>query len=478
MSMEATDQSRAIVKTGMIDTVTLDRLVKRYVSESHLSDSTHAAMFVAMYGDTVRYCSSWKRWLIWDGHTWRPDGRKEIYSLGLAYLRRLLAYVCRDPELKREAFDLITPLWRYESFQRRKSLIACATMERDSWVSPDELDRDPFLLNVQNGTVNLRTGELGESLQENFITKCASVDYCASASHEEWDRFLYRIMDGNVEMILYLQKAVGWALTADMSEQVLFILHGAGANGKSTFINIITEILGEYAMTSSVDTFMKKNSAGMSNDLARLRGCRFVSTSEVEAGRSLSEPLIKQVTGQDPLTARFLYGEFFEFRPSFKIFMATNHKPVLRGSDHGIWRRIRLLPFTVTIPYEERDVHLMEKLRKEKSGILNWMIEGCLLWQRERLGIPKEIRAATDAYQEEMDVTGSFFAECCEINKDDKKLMTAAKELYAVYAEWCVRNGEVPDSQTTFGGQLESLGFEKYRTSVARFWRGVGLKGV
>ena len=232
-----------------------------------------------------------------------------------------------------------------------------------------------------------------ESMKEKYITMCR-VNYEKDATCEHWKKFLHRILQGNEALIRFFQKAVGWALTGDMSEQVMFILYGSGANGKSTFINTVMEILGEYAMSTQTETFMRKNGNNLSNDIARLRGARFVTTVEAEEGRRLSEPLIKQVTGQDVMTARFLYGEYFDFLPTFKIFMATNHKPVIRGTDVGIWRRIKLIPFTETIPYEERNPDLMKILLREKAGILNWMIEGAL--QKERLGEP-EACLATEA---------------------------------------------------------------------------------
>ena len=345
-------------------------------------------------------------------------------------------------------------------------------------IAPGEFDRDPMALNVENGVLDLETGVLRTAEAGRFLTKCAGAAFASDAPHAEWDRFLDRIMGGNAALMRFLQKAAGWAMTGDMSEQVLFILHGSGANGKSTFINMIAEVLGDYAQSTQVDTFTRKSSQGIPNDLARLRGCRFLSTSEVEEGRGLSEPLVKQVTGQDPVTARFLYGEYFAFIPEFKIFMAVNHKPVLRGGDNGIWRRVRLIPFSVTIPYEERDVHLVDRLRKEKSGILNWMLEGCLLWQKERLGVSDEIRSATEAYRDAMDVTGCFLSEVCAVDAETASASVKAGMLYAAYGDWCLRNGEKADSRAVFSGRIEGMGFVKHRTSEGRFWKGIGLKKV
>jgi putative DNA primase/helicase len=235
------------------------------------------------------------------------------------------------------------------------------------------------------------------------------------------------------------------------------------------------EIMGEYSMATPTETFMKKHGDGISNDIARLRGTRFVTTVEAEEGKRMSEPLIKQVTGQDMMTARFLYGEYFDFLPTFKIFMATNHKPVIRGNDHGIWRRIKLIPFTVTIPYEERDPDLMEKLRKEHKGILNWMVEGCIRWQKERLGEPEEVRVATNEYQDEMDLIGSFLQECCIVDPTGY-LRISSGDLFRSYIAWCERNSERPYSQRMFGIHLQNMGVQKDRTNKARYWVGIALR--
>jgi len=442
--------------------------------KEQFTDLTNGELFVQEFGDRVRYCMAWKRWLIWNGNNWKSDECGEIFALAKDFLRGMFLRVARITDHQR-AVDLVKHLIKCESLRRRQSLVESASLERSVRITPTEIDQEHFLLNVANGTLDLKTGKLHEPLRERFITKYAPVRYVDDAPSEVWNFFLMRIMDGNARLITFLQKAVGWALTGDMSEQVMFILYGSGANGKSTFLNAIMEILGDYAMSSPTETFMRKHGEGISNDIARLRGTRFVTTVEAEEGKRLSEPLIKQVTGQDTMTARFLYGEYFDFMPTFKIFMATNHKPVIKGNDFGIWRRIKLIPFTVTIPYEERDPNLMDKLRAEREGILRWMVEGCLLWQKERLGEPEEIRAATDEYQEEMDVIGSFIRECCVVDKKGYLKVTSA-DLYRAYIGWCETNSERPFSQRMFGIHLQNMGFGKDRTNQTRYWVGLGVR--
>jgi len=305
-----------------------------------------------------------------------------------------------------------------------------------------------------------------------MITKIANVEYDPKADCPMWKQFVREIMGYKADLIKFVQTAAGWSLSGDISEQTMFILYGTGANGKSTFLNTIMYLLGDYALATPTETFMKKNGDNYSNDVARLRGTRFVTTTEVEQGRRLSEPLIKKITGNDEMTARFLYGEFFNFMPTFKIFMATNHKPVIKGTDHGIWRRIKLIPFNVRIPEEKQDKHLEQKLWEEASGILNWLLEGIAVWQRERLIPPKAVSFATDEYREEMDVIGNFIKEKC-VQKENASI--TIKRLYKAYSDWCEGNHEHPVSERFLTLRLKEMGFVQDRTATERFWTGVTI---
>jgi putative DNA primase/helicase len=288
-----------------------------------------------------------------------------------------------------------------------------------------------------------------------------------------WKQFIREIMNCNAELVQFLQIAAGWALTGDTSEQTMFILFGSGANGKSTFLNTLMKLLGDYAVATPTETFMKRNNDQISNDIARLRGARLVTTTEAEQGKRLSEPLIKQITGNDALTARFLYGEYFDYVPTFKVFMATNHKPLIKGTDHGIWRRIKLIPFTTTITPDKQDKHLEEKLLAEGPGILNWLIEGVQTWTEKGLIAPADISRATEEYRSEMDVLGNFIKERCI---QSSGVMIQARELFRAYQEWCEENNERACSERFLGLRLKELGLERYRTSEARFWKGITLK--
>jgi putative DNA primase/helicase len=232
-------------------------------------------------------------------------------------------------------------------------------------------------------------------------------------------------------------------------------------------------LLGDYASATPTQTFMKKTGDQMTNDLARLRGTRFVTTTETDQGRRLSEPLIKQITGNDRITARFLYGEYFNFIPTFKIWMATNHKPVIKGTDHGIWRRIKLIPFTTRIEEENQDKHLEQKLIQEGSGILNWLLEGARRWSKEGLKAPRIVINATDEYRAEMDVIGDFIRERCE---QKPGIYIRARELFKCYQDWCDENNERACSERFFGLRLKEIGVEQKRSNDGRYWQGIALK--
>jgi putative DNA primase/helicase len=264
---------------------------------------------------------------------------------------------------------------------------------------PDVFDNDPYLLNVNNGTIDLKKGILKPHDPTDLITKLVPVDYDLNAEMPLAKEWLLEVMDGNQEMVSFLKRAVGYSLTGDTREQILLICYGVGANGKSTFFGLIQELLADYATATSTSTLMVKRTESIPCDVAMLKGARFVAAAEAEAGQHIAESLVKQLTGGDVITARYLHSNPFTFKPTFKIWMAVNHKPVIRGTDVGIWRRIRLIPFTVVFPDHKQDKTLPEKLREELRGLLAWAIAGCLEWQKSGLGVPDEITKATGDYR-------------------------------------------------------------------------------
>jgi putative DNA primase/helicase len=437
------------------------------------TDATNAGRLLREHKRDIRYNAAWKKWLVWNGTHWIVDeGGALIHEKGLETVRNIYDELSKTNDY-RERIEIEKYAMLSESVRRRKAFVEAASWIKELNITSDMLDPNPWLLNVRNGTVNVLTGEFTAHRQEDMITKIANVDYDPAADCPLWKQFIREIMDYNTDIINFVQTASGWAVTGDTREQTMFILFGSGANGKTTFLNTILSILGDYATATPTETFMRKTGDQITNDIARLRGTRFVTTTEAEQGRRLSEPLIKKITGNDQMTARFLYGEYFNFTPGFKIFMATNHKPVIKGTDHGIWRRIKLIPFTTRIPEEKQDKRLEEKLKTEASGILNWLLEGTERWQKEGLQVPAAILNATDEYRNEMDVIGNFLKECCVNEKD---LTIRIRELYKAYADWCDDNNEHAVSERFFSMRLKELGFEQCRTAEARYWKGIGLQ--
>lgn len=337
----------------------------------------------------------------------------------------------------------------------------------NSTASLGSFDRDPMLLHVRNGTIDLRTGKLREPSREDMITKMAPVTYDPDAPPpEKWLEFQRQICGGDEELLRFKQRALGYSLTGNTDEECLFIAYGKGANGKSTEQHVIGAILGDYASTTQFSTFTPQRNEGPRTDIARLSGARFVRASEGSATHQLDEGLVKQTTGQDPVVARFLYRAEFEFVPQWKIWLATNHKPTIKGVDEGIWRRIKLLPYTFTIPPEQRDRRLRERLMEERQGILNWLIEGCLLWQEHGLGEAASVAQAVHEYQRESDVLAYFIEECCELGEG---FSVPVRDLFRTYQTWARANGiQKPYPMQSFSKMLTERGFEwsKQRPSV------------
>lgn len=438
----------------------------------HCTDSGFGKRLIEKYGHLLKYCYPYGTWSIYDGKRWTKDDRGEIYRMA----KDVTLTIYRDAALiteesKRQAemkFGLA-----YEAEAKRRAGITSAQSEPGVSILPEDFDKDPRLFNVLNGTIDLRTGQLFEHKKDHYITKLAPVFYSPQSSCPTWLAFLDRIMKGSSPLISFLQRAVGYSLTGLTSEQCLFFLYGLGANGKSTFIETLTAMMGDYAKQTATDTILiKRTGGGIPNDLAALKGARFVSAQEIESGRRMAESLVKQLTGQDKISARFLHGEFFEFSPQFKLWISGNSKPIIRGGDYAIWRRIRLIPFTVQIPPEDQDRQLLEKLIAELPGILSWAVEGCLKWQDEgRLIPPDEVISATEGYRDEMDLLGQFFSEKCQL---DSNFYVSAKDIYSAYTEWSESQGEKrPMSQRDFGMQLTERGFEGKRHGKGRLWYGL-----
>lgn len=455
-------------------------------SRFHLTDVGNARRFITLHGQNTRFCNPWGKWLVWDCKRWGIDNTQEVLRLarqtgGTLYEEAasvsLRAKDEADEERKAKlvsyARKLLAHARKSESAPRIKALLTLAQM--DAPVLPDQLDSDPWLLNVGNGMIDLRTGQLHPHRQADLLTKIASASYDSSASCPTWEKFLENIMGRNQEAVEFLWRAIGYSLTGDTRENCLFLLHGDGANGKTTLLETLRAVLGEYSKQAEFTTFLNKERDSVRNDIADLKGARLVVASEVDEGRRLSESLIKSLTGRETLKARFLFQEFFEFQPQLKLWLASNHRPVIRGTDLGIWRRIRLIPFSVKFKEEEQDKELPAKLRSELPGILAWAVQGCLAWQRDGLPVPEVVSNATADYRAEMDILGQFFEACCV---QESKVTTPAADLYNTYKQWAEQGGEHPITQTAFGRRLGERGFEKSRNSTTdrSQWKGIGLK--
>lgn len=334
------------------------------------------------------------------------------------------------------------------------------------------LDRDPMLLNAANGTLDLRTGELRAHSRTDLLTCRSPVAYDRNAVCPRWTRFLCEVMGGDQTLVDYLRRAVGYSLTGNCAEQVFFLLHGFGANGKSTFLEVLRELLGDYARAADFRTFLRSSGDGPRNDLAALATARFVTSVEPPLGKGFAEATLKQLTGGDAIAARFLFKEQFEFVPKFKLWLAANHVPEVQGTDHGFWRRVRLVPFEQSFRGRE-DRSLRDKLRAELPGILAWAVQGALEWAEVGLGEPQSVLEATKTYREDMDVLGGFLAECCVTNPHLSG--TAASEIYARFSGWLRKNGYPHWSQRQLGLRLRERGFQKRKSNVI-VYDGLGLK--
>ena len=460
--------------------VAIAKSITRYQPEAEqddfkLTDAGNADRFVKMFGKDIRYSNTHKKWYIWNGRYWQQD-EGTIITYAIACVRNIMneANLLPDGDRRRE---LIKHSLRSESAGRLRAIVDIASNYTELKITTEQMDANPWLLNCQNGTIDLRTGKLQDFRREDYITKMCKAKYDPDCATPLWDSLLDKVTNGSAEVRKYIQRALGYALTGDTSEQALFILYGTGSNGKSTLLNVFAELLDGYAQSAKSDSFMEKKNESVNNDIARLNGARFVTAIEMQEGKRLSEELIKSMTGGDKLVTRFLYGEFFEYIPQFKVFLAVNHKPNIRDTTNSIWRRIKLIPFTNVFTERERDKQFSQKiLRKELPGILAWAVQGCMMWLHSGLSAPDEITQATTAYKAEMDSFSHFFDECCVIREGGR---VTNKMLRAKYDEWCTENGERPLTQRPFSQKLLERGYEKKNSAGngAMEWHGFVLRG-
>jgi len=440
------------------------------VKKFPLTDLGNAHRLVTYFGHNIRYSPQIGHWLIWDGRRWQEDTSETILQLATEAVRKIYEEAMYEPDSDRQT---AIAKWAITSqnVSRLLAIPRIARSLRDVSIDSDALDRNPYLFNTPSGTLNLITGGLQPFDKDDYITRIAGCSYDASARCPQWLAFLLKIMNNNEEMVEFLQRSIGYALSADTSEHQAFILHGSGSNGKTVFLEVLREVMGEYARNAEFSTFLQKSADSTRTDIARLRGARFVTASESEEGRRIAPALIKSLTGGDLITARFLYQSEFEYRPSMHIFMATNHKPVVRDSSNGFWRRITLIPFTVTIPREQQDKSLAKRLiAEELPGILAWAVEGCRKWQHDGLKDPPGVIQARETYRQEMDVIGDFIAERCEMSPN-ARVMTS--EMYRAYADWSTIHHERAITAQAFKSVLSSRGIQAKRVKSGMMFFGV-----
>jgi putative DNA primase/helicase len=409
------------------------------VRESYTrNDNGNADRFVDANTANIRYVAKWGRWLIWNGQRWRLDETSEVLSLARQHAHEVLiaASEIKDDEKRNKAVS--AAIWLGNN-SKLKAMLELACSDRRVGVRHDDLDADPYLLGVKNGVVDLRTGHFLEGRREDYVTKCMGTEYIEGADCPLWREFLTVVLGGDRELIRYMQRAIGYTLSGLTREQCFFFLHGDGSNGKSTFIETLSSLLGEYSQRAPQSLVTaSQNGREPTHEIARLIGARQVIGAETEDGSRWAESRLKDLTGGDTLTGRYLYQEAFDFKPVLKLWLYGNHKPQLRGTDTGIWRRVRLIPFTAQISDDRKDRELPAKLLAELPGILNWAVEGFGAWQKEGLRSPKAVTDAVAEYRQDEDVLGEFISEMLV---EDPESRISRAELFDRYQSWCRTEG-------------------------------------
>ncbi|WP_054031025.1 DNA primase family protein [Desulfatitalea tepidiphila] len=438
-----------------------------------LTDTGLAERFAEQYRDQVRYCHTMGKWFIWNGRQWAPDNGGKIKSLAKNVVRKIYgeAQSENDPDQRKKIVQFAV---KSESKRARNDMIDLAQSEDGVPVRAEELDANPWLLNLKNGTLNLKTDVLQLHNPGDMITKMAPVAYDPSATAPTWIKYLSDVLAP--EDAAFVQRAAGYSLTGDTSEQCLFFLYGDGSNGKSVFVNTLRKILGDLAIQSDFGAFLVKRGSSVPNDIARLAGARMVIANELAEGEQLNEVFVKTVTGNDTIAARFLHQEFFEFEPLCKILLVGNHLPRITGTDHAIWRRIKLVNFPNRIADHMQDKRLEQKLSRELPGILNWALEGLRQWRKSGLQPPQSVQVNTDQYRAISDSVQLFINEQCALSQG---AWVVKADLYAAYSKWCQDSEIECLSDNLFSRRVKNCGVSDSHSRVngtpKRIWTGIEL---
>jgi putative DNA primase/helicase len=445
-----------------------------FMETAPLTDTGNAECFENEFGSDYLYNITNNQWLRWNDVIWEADKNNKVDSDILSTVRRRqIVAASSETNQITDKSKILNYLVRCENVRNRKDIKQAAQWLQHFATTIEQYDTDTYLASTLNGTLNLRTGEFYKAKRSDYITRQMGAHYEPEAECPRWLKFLDEITGGDAELIKFVQKIIGYGLTGDTIEQKMFILNGFGKNGKSVFIKTIQALLGDYASSASFKTFDADKQSEQTNDLAALNGRRFVSIIETEKDKKLNEPLVKLVTGGDRVTCRFLHKEFFEYLPQFKLFLATNHRPVITQANFAIWRRIVLIPFTQNFEGREEE-GLDEKLLAELSGILNWALAGLRLWQTERLkAFPKSVMEATGKYKEDSDTVGQWLDLRVRLGSI---LQAQSSTAYTDYRDWTIENGYFALSNRSFKSALEEKGFLSQRETKGVVWRGFELK--
>ncbi len=441
---------------------------------NRLTDMGNAEALVKQFGSDLRYCPQTKEWYVWDGRRWCEDVGKSVYQrakdIARAYIDEAKEYDHDHPRYK----ALLKHASTSESLRGIQSMITLAQSDTRVLTNFDSFDRNPNLLCVENGVVDLESLTFHKFDRHTRITKIAPVTFQRDAVSPKWEGFLSDVLP-DADTRDFVQRAIGYSLTGHTHGEVMFLLYGSGQNGKTTFTSTILNMLGDYASQAASSALMCRDSEGPSNSLYVLIGKRFIVASETSESKHLDENLIKQMTGMDRISVNPKYKSQMEFTPTWKIWLGTNHEPIILGNDHAIWRRMRKIPFEVVIPESKQDPALKLSLLNdvsERSGILNWALEGVRRWQEDGLKPSKQVHDATRAYRANQDLVGQFIAEHCQIHP----ALTVKKGiLYRAYINYCKDMNEQAKAKVAFGYQLRERGIKDDRDRDARFWVGIGI---
>lgn len=457
----------------------LDSAYTRYPPgrQRALTDSGNAERLEDHYEDNLRFVPAYSQWLIWNGTHWKWDTLEEVYGYAKAVVRSIPTELPEGAEENVRAAH-VKHARRSEQAPALRNMILLASKSRKLAIKADELDADDWLFGVANGVVDLKSGSYRPATRHDYVTKHSQVPFEVEARCPRWESFVFEITGNDAELATFLHRCIGYILIGGNPAQVIFILWGMGANGKSTLINVVKALLGSYAraVESALFAHTFHTSGSPREDIARLKDARFVHTTELTEGSMLDEDLVKRMTGDDILAARVPYGKStIEFRPKFTPWMATNHKPIIRNNDYGIWRRIVLIPFTQTFGEKQRDEALPQTLEAELPGILNWALTGLKAYREGGLQIPQSVRDAVKENQTDMDLLGEWMEEACELIPE---AWTPTGDLYGNYWQWCVRNYQKHTyDRKVFGRKLGSRGLKAEKQKGKRGFLGIGLTG-